>query len=195
MSARCMAVLLTVSFWLPGCVYAQSLERFALTAQEVAGTLSGHGIQIADSQVSLPAKVVATKAHPVLDVLSIASLGLRWSEGRSESHSLVKIGCHEPGTCLPFYAIVNWPEGTIDAGSASSLPGSASAKLKANAPVAIRAGAHALLEMDDNRSHIEVAVISLQNGNAGDKIRVATPDRKQTYTAEVIGANLLKGSY
>jgi len=52
-----------------------------------------------------------------------------------------------------------------------------------------------MLEMDDNRSHIQVSVISLENGNAGDKIRVSSPDRKQVYTAEVIDANLLKRSY
>ena len=195
MSARCMAVLLTALFWLPACARAQSQVRFSLTAHEVARTLSDHGVQVADSQVSILAKVVAAKPLPVLDVLSVASLGERWSAGHSESHSLVKIGCHQPGTCLPFYAIVSWPEGTLDSGRADTLPASASARLNTNVPIAIRAGANAILEMNDKRSHVQVAVISLQDGKAGEKIRVASTDRKQTYTAEVIGANLLKGSY
>jgi flagella basal body P-ring formation protein FlgA len=59
----------------------------------------------------------------------------------------------------------------------------------------MRVGTHAMLEMDDQRSHVKVSVISLENGNAGDRIRVSSPDRKQVYTAEVIGANLLKRSY
>ena len=151
MTARYMAVLLTASFWLPGCALAQSQERFPLSAHQVAGTLSDHGIKIADSQVSLLAKVVATKPLPVLDVLSVASLGERWSAGRSESHSLVKIGCHEPGTCLPFYAIVNWVGGTVGPVRSGALPASASSRLKANLPIAIQTGAHAILEMDDNR--------------------------------------------
>jgi len=49
--------------------------------------------------------------------------------------------------------------------------------------------------MDDGRSHIQVAVISLENGIAGHRIRVASPDHKQIYVAEVVGANLLKRSY
>jgi flagella basal body P-ring formation protein FlgA len=59
----------------------------------------------------------------------------------------------------------------------------------------MRAGAHATLVMDDARSHIQVAVISLENGIAGHRIRVASLDHKQVYVAEVVSANLLKRSF
>jgi hypothetical protein len=190
-----MAVLLGVLFGLPGWAHAQPQERFPLTAQLIAKTLSDQGMHIAESQVSLLAKVVATETHPILDIMSVASLGKRWSQGNSESHSLVKIGCHQPGTCLPFYAIVNWPEETVKASGVVALPGSASAWPKAIPVMTMRAGTHAMLEMDDERSHVQVSVISLQSGNTGDRIRVASPDRKQTYTAEVVSTNLLKRSY
>jgi flagella basal body P-ring formation protein FlgA len=83
--------------------------------------------------------------------------------------------------------------------SVSGAPGTPVALLKLragkNLAITMRSGTHAVLQMDDNRSHVQIAVISLQDGSAGDRIRVASPDRKQIFTAEVIGANLLKRSY
>ena len=49
--------------------------------------------------------------------------------------------------------------------------------------------------MDDARAHVELSVVSLENGAAGHKIRVATPDHKQVYLAEVVSANRLKRSF
>jgi hypothetical protein len=61
--------------------------------------------------------------------------------------------------------------------------------------ITMRAGTHATLVMDDNRSHIQVAVISLENGLVGHRIHVASPDHKQTYVGEVVNARLLRGSF
>ena len=100
--------------------------------------------------------------------------------------------------CLPFYAIV-----TLQESAARSAIGIASVSpldvigtaLKPKIVITIRAGAHATLVMDDGRSHIQVAVISLENGIIGQRIRVASPDHKQVYVAEVISVNLLKRSF
>jgi hypothetical protein len=196
MRARCIAVFILLAMGFSGWAQSQSQDCFALNPQQVARALSDRGMQIAQDHISLLANVVATEPHPVLDVLSFESLGIRWSSGHAEAHSLVKLGCHLPGKCLPFYAIVSWPEGTTAPGGGAGTPfASANNKLKANAAITMRVGTHAMLEMDDQRSHVKVSVISLENGNAGDRIRVSSPDRKQVYTAEVIGANLLKRSY
>lgn len=195
MIARCAAVLILLATGFSGRAQSQSQDCFGLSAQQVARTLSDRGMQIAEDRVSLLAKVVATEPHPVLDVLSFEPLGVRWTSGHAESHSLIKLGCHVPGTCLPFYALVEWPEGTTAPAGAGAPFASANNRLRAKAAITMRVGTHATLEMDDNRSHIQVTVISLENGNAGDKIRVSSPDRKQVYTAEVIDANLLKRSY
>ena len=61
--------------------------------------------------------------------------------------------------------------------------------------ITMRAGTHATLVMDDDRSHIQVAVISLENGMAGHRIRVSSPDHKQVYFGEVVNARLLRGSF
>ena len=180
---------------LPG--WGQSQDHFALTAQQVAQAVSGKGIEIAGEQISLLAKVVATEQNPQLDVLAVEPLSDRWSGQHSEARTLVKLGCHLPGTCLPFYAIVSWPQGTDGSATAGSgnLVAAGSALLKPKAAITMRAGAHATLVMDDDRSHIQIAVITLESGMVGHKIRVASPDHKQIYYGEVISANLLKRSF
>jgi hypothetical protein len=155
----------------------------------VVQTLSEKGIKVTDEQVFLLAKVVASQPNPQLDILKIGTLNDRRSTKDSSAQSWFRVTCHEPGICVPFYAVVSWP-GTLGA--------SASAKnllLKPVVAITMRVGAHATLVMDDNRSHIQIAVISLENGIAGHEIRVASADHKQVYVAEVVSAHLLKRSF
>jgi hypothetical protein len=201
MTARWIAISLTAAMGLPAGAQSPSRHRYTLTAGQVARavtrTFSERRIEIADAQVTLLTKVVATDPDPVLDISSVAPLGDRRSAGQSETCSKVKLVCRRPGTCLPFYAIVSWPAETAERANTApnASPAVASAVLKPNSEITMRAGAHATLVLDDNRSHIQVAVISLENGIAGHRIRVASPDRKQVYVAEIVSANLLKGSF
>jgi hypothetical protein len=107
------------------------------------------------------------------------------------------MACHLSGRCLPFYAVVRWPQKAADSAANSSgvFRPFGDLVLKQNGAFTIRSGAHATLVMDEERAHIEVAVISLENGMAGQKIRVASPNHKQVYVAEVVSANLLKRSF
>jgi hypothetical protein len=188
-----MSALLLAAVSLPG--WGQN--RFALTTSQVAQTLSAGGIETTDEQVSLLAQVVATQPAPMLDVLSVEPLGGRLGVRHPDTRSLVKLACHQPGTCLPFYAIVNWPEGAVvpASGALGASLFAKSAASKTNGSVTMRAGTHATMVMDDSRSHIQVAVVTLESGIAGKKIRVASPDHKQVYVAEVVSANQLKRSY
>lgn len=197
MTTRWMPALLMVAIGLPGWAHSHSQAQghFSIMAHQVAQTLSGDGIATQDEQVSLLANVVATEPSPALEVLSIDQLVDRSSGKRRESRSLVKLGCRLPGTCLPFYSIVSRPEADSAAGVTNVAPAIRSAALKPNSGIVIRAGAHATLVMDDARSHVEVTVVSLENGIAGHTIHVASPDHKQIYIAEVISANLLKRSF
>jgi hypothetical protein len=189
--------MLMAAISLPGWGQSKPQDRFPLAAHLVAQSLSVNGIQIADQQVTLLAQVVATEPNPALDILSVAPLGDQFSSKHSEAHSLVKLACHLPGRCLPFYAIVSRPEGT--AGRATGSSGAPAAygngALKPNAEFTIKAGAHATMVMDDDRAHIQVAVITLENGITGHRIRVASPDHKQIYIAEVVSASLLRRSF
>jgi hypothetical protein len=195
-TVKWMPIMFMVATSLCSWGQSQPRQRFALTVSQIAQTLSAGGIQVADQQVSLPAKIVATQPNPALDVLSVKPLDERLAGPHVEGSSLVRMACHQPDACLPFYAIVRWPEGpsgrATDPFSTFSVSGSRG--IRPHGAVTMRAGTHAMLVMDDGRSHIEVAVVSLESGMAGQKIRVASPDRKQVYEAEVVSASLLKRS-
>jgi hypothetical protein len=193
MTSKWIAVLSIAAMSLTGWSQSQLQDSFALTADQVAQSVSKGGIEVAGDQVFLLANVVAKVPYPALDVLSVEPLGDKWFGGRSGTHSWVKLGCHLPGECLPFYAVVSWPQ--EPAGRATHQSIASPAALKPKKVITMRAGTHATMLMDDDRSHIQIAVISLENGIAGHSIRVTSPDHKQVYVAEVVNASLLRKSY
>jgi hypothetical protein len=193
MTSKWIAVLSIAAMSLTGWSQFQLQDSFALTADQVAQSVSKGGIEVAGDQVFLLANVVAKVPYPALDVLSVEPLGDKWFGGRSGTHSWVKLGCHLPGECLPFYAVVSWPQ--EPAGRATHQSIASPAALKPKKVITMRAGTHATMLMDDDRSHIQIAVISLENGIAGHSIRVTSPDHKQVYVAEVVNASLLRKSY
>src|ERR1700733_9704052 len=166
---------------------SQSQDRFSLTAAQVALALSASSMPTAAEQVSLLTRVVATEPQPVLDVLSVEALGNRPIAEHPGVRLRVKLACHIRAKCLPFYAIVNSPPSTAEAVNALSR--------SAHSEIAMKAGTHATLMMDDQRSHIQVAVVSLENGMVGHRIHVASLDHKQTYVAEVVNDHVLRGSF
>jgi hypothetical protein len=193
------------AFWIPlllmnglcGPGWGQSgpPPHFALTASQIARVLSERGVPTDDKQVSLPAAVVAAQPDPTLEVMAIEKLGSAESGEHQPIRYRVKMACRIAEKCLPFYAIVTWPEGTAWTSIIASSPTSATGTLPSNPEVLMPAGAHATLVMDDQRSHIQVSVISLENGIVGHKIRVASLDHKQFYVGEVVSSTLLKGSF
>lgn len=174
-------------------------KHYALTAGQVAHSLartfSDRGITISDAQVSLPAAVIASDPEPALEVRSIEPLGHLATNHTGEVSSAVKLACHEPSACLPFYAIVSLPQETsLTAQAVATRRDVAMRGQKVRPEITIKAGAHATLVLEDNATHIQMSVVTLENGAAGQTIRVASPDHKQTYTAEVVSAEVLKGS-
>jgi len=192
MKARWIPFFLMAAMGVPARGQSQSHDRFALTASQVALAISLSGMQTTPEHVSLLTRVVATEPAPVLDVLSVETLGKGFLTENSGVRLRVKLACRIPGKCLPFYAIVSsipstaWP---------TSIGSNVPASSNANNEVTMKAGTHATLLMDDQRSHIQIAVISLENGMVGHRIHVASPDHKQTYVGEVVNARLLRGSF
>jgi hypothetical protein len=146
--------------------------------------------------VTLLARVVSSEPGPELEVLTIEPRKLLKSEAPVEASYMVKLGCQTESACLPFYAVVSQREATAGSliGSTSLVSASRSAKLKPDA-MTIHAGAHAVLLMDDGNAQIEVAVVSLESGAAGNKIHVTSLDHKQVYLAKVVSATLLTRSF
>lgn len=181
MKARWAPSLLMAAIGMPGRGQSPSPDRFALTPAQVARALCASGQRTSADQVSLPAHVVANDPDPVLDVLSVDPPG----KTQPTQPSRVRLACHVAAQCLPFYALVS---------GASSNPFHAAAT-PAKSEFTMPAGTHAILVMDDARSHIQITVISLENGMAGHRIRVSSIDHKQVYIGEVVSPSLLKGSF
>jgi hypothetical protein len=178
---------------LAGAQDTQSQDRFVITTEQVAQALISAGVAATAAQVSLPGRVVTLGHDPELDILSVHPLGKREPTQTSPVRSLVRLGCHEPHTCLPFYVTVKGIDpatATVAISSPSHTPAKAP-----RSDFTMPLGTRATLIMDDHRSQIQVEVISLENGMAGKWIRVASPDHKQVYRGEVVNANLLRGTF
>jgi len=128
-------------------------------------------------RVSLLTRVVATEPEPVLDVLSVETLGKELRD-QAGVRWRVKLSCHVAGEML---AVLRHRE-FASFGSRVREPCGAltSTAWSGHSEITMKAGAHATLMIDDQRSHIQVAVISLENGIVGHRIHVASLDHKQT---------------
>jgi len=192
MRAKRIPLLLFAALSMPGLGRAQVQDRFVLTPAQVAHALQETGRNIDAGQVTLPARVVASVPSPALDIVAIQPAVQSRLIPHPTARALVRLACRQPGDCLPFYALVR---GLEPAAVTSASKPSRVAVNPQRAQFTMPAGTRATLVMDDNRSHIEVSVISLQNGMAGHWIRVASRDHKQIYYAEIVNANLLRGAF
>lgn len=167
----------------------QSPQRFPISAQLVAQAISGTGVPVQESQVSLLANVVSSVPDPALEIREAETFA-----DHANGQSRVKLACTQPGVCVPFYVVVSLPSSAASGKPLEQAMTAPPPQLKSSGAVTMRAGTHARLLIDDGRMHIEISVIALESGAVGHRIRVASPDHKQFYEAEVVSANVLKGS-
>jgi hypothetical protein len=169
-------------------------ETYPIGTSQAVAALSAKGIAVPGEDVSMTANVVASQPHPALEVLAAGSIsGSEVSQRASGSRFWVKLGCQVAGVCLPFYALVTLP--AVDVSPwIDGLRSMASASAKPKISFAVQAGARATLILEDGRSRVEMPVVALERGVIGSEIRVATPDRKNSYRVTVVGPGLLKGS-
>jgi hypothetical protein len=168
---------------------APASGRSAITPAQIAVAISAAGLQIGTDQVVLLSDVVATTATPRLKVESIEP----WGDGRMR----VRVECAASEQCLPFYVAVRFGQ------DSSSRPGIAVSGVSSTEAVrtpadpksiVVRAGAPATLLLDGAHVHIRIAVVCLENGAAGQTIRVSSKDHRQTYSAKVIDEAVLRAS-
>jgi hypothetical protein len=161
----------------------------AITPAQIAAAIRAAGMQIGADQIVLLTDVVATTASPRLKVESIEP----WGDGRMR----VRVACAASEQCLPFYVAIRVGQ---DASSRPAMAASDSSPTEALGvridakSFVVRAGATATLLLDGAHVHIRIAVVCLENGAAGQTIRVASKDRRQTYTAKVIDEAVLRAS-
>jgi hypothetical protein len=193
MTARWIQLLLMAALGVTCQAPCQLQTHFPLTAAQVALAVSASGMPTTAGHVSLLTRVVATDPEPVLDVLSVETLGKGPLAGNPDVRLRIKLACHVAAKCLPFYAILSSTSSSAGLANASSTPGSAI--WNPHSEITMKVGTHATLMLDDQRSHIQVTVVSLENGIVGHRIHVASPDHKQTYVAVVVNDHLLRGSF
>jgi len=181
-------VLLTTT----ACAYVPP-ARFPVTSDQVVAAMRDRQLPIEGLRVIMPTSITASLDHPSLEIESMTLL--------SPHTAQLKVSCREPGVCLAFYVSATWPAQsvavTMPPGLGHTIVQAGEAKLERAATRSeptLRAGSQATLLFEGDRLHIRMRVVCLQGGATGDKVRVSTPDRKQTFTAEILGPTLLKGS-
>jgi hypothetical protein len=164
---------------------ASQSERFSITRDQVANAIDGAGMQVSAGQVTLLSNMVSTTGKPALKVESIE----RWGDRKM----MVRLECANPGECLPF--IVTVPLSGAAQGRLALSPRLQSVSLFANPrePDTIRAGSTAVLFLEGQHVHIQMSVVCLENGSIGQRIRVATRDRRLIFTAEIVSDTTLRG--
>jgi Chaperone for flagella basal body P-ring formation len=160
----------------------------SITTQQVATAINGMGMKVAPEQVTLLADVVASTSTPNLKVESME----HWGADRMR----VRLNCANHEDCLPFYVSIKIQSGMGQSAAEVALPLRAPAALPGVDvhPPVVRAGSPATLVLEGDHVHIKVAVVCLENGVAGQKIRVMTADHTKTFTALVVDNTVLRGS-
>jgi hypothetical protein len=179
--------------------------RFAIDALQVTRAMDAASLPTEGVEVKLAAPVTSSVANATVEVESVSTIG---------PHAVrMRLACSDHAQCLPFFVAATFPD-AIDvtklhgvrpspfAGSQSSREGNQASSsdggvkfTSASDPARMRAGAPATLELDEDKIHIRLEVICLQGGASGSRVRVASLDHKQIYTAQVVTPTLLKGEF
>lgn len=180
----CLIVLLSAEWALAG---SSETAVHHITRDEVAQALAHAGIAIDSNSVSLAASVVASKANPEMDVSNLQLI--RTGVGQT---LWVRLACRRSGDCLPFYASLSWNDSVLKLPIESRFVPS-NLGLNSGSASTVSSGERMIMVIPSSRSRIQLSVVTLQRGNIGQIIRVATPDHKQFYQAEIIDATLVRG--
>jgi hypothetical protein len=185
--SKLAVVLLTMT----ACACAAP-ARFPVTSDQVIAAMRDRQLPIEGLHVNMPTAITASMENPSLEIQSMTLL---------TSHTAqLKVSCREHGVCLAFYVSAAWPAQSAAVilppglGHTVVQTGESKQERATRSEPTLRAGSQAFLLFEGDRLHIRLRVFCEQSGVTGDKVRVTTPDHKQTYTAEIVSATLLKGS-
>lgn len=168
---------------------AAAPARASITAEQVAAAISASAMAVSPEQVTLLTEVVSKSNSPELTVQSIESWG---------SHRIkVRLGCADHEDCLPFYVAVHFDSesGGHPAAAHTEEPSSVDSRASQGSQAfVLRAGSRAILLIDGGHVHVRLNVVCLENGAAGQRIRVECKDPRQTYVAKVMDGAVVRGS-
>ena len=157
---------------------------FVVSPGQVAHALGEAGVAAPAERIEFLSQVRTRHANEDLRLISVAE----WQEGTLKA----EMGCAERRDCLPFYVLVR------DTAISPDLLNGRQAKSAEATPASpkmhdVHKGDAAILFFESNDSRITMRVICMQNGDRGERIRVASADRKHFYQAEIIEPGLVKG--
>lgn len=177
--------------WISICMVCScwaAVGRYPITSMQVSQAIGNAGTPVSPGAVSLLSDVVASTPTPHLRVQSV--------ERAAGDQLMVRISCETPEQCLPFMVSLRSTSETAARLAGLLSPASASARTATGVTrdqMAIRNGAQAVLLLDGKHVHIQIPVVTLENGAVGQRIRVTEKDRRQTYMAVVVNSGLLQG--
>ena len=157
-------------------------SRSTISPAHVAEAITQAGMNVRADQVEILSAVGSAHSDARLDVVRIARL--------NKDSLKVRMRCETNSECLPFYVLLHGKT-TEEISGLKRLLEKAPAAPKATRPV-VRGGESATLIVQTRDMQMTLPVICLQNGRLGERIKVASPDRKRTFNAEVVKAGLVR---
>jgi len=169
---------------IPGALGQTDVVPTVSSAQRVVDALAIVGIAAGPEQIDFLSGIRGTGERPRVRVASVTD--------SLAGTVKVKLRCEANHGCLPFYVLVHGLRSVnaIDSETHTATPSAESAL-----PMVIRGGDHATLILESPDSRMRFPVICLQSGVRGQRVRVASPDHKRFYEAEVVAPGMLKGSF
>jgi hypothetical protein len=156
----------------------------ALSAQQVVAAIRTGGISASPDRIEFLSGTGSVSESANLQFVSVTN-------GNAGTVK-VKLRCQDRHECLPFYVLLHG----ADSVNGQKLGVRSGPVIQAGSPQnVVHNGDHATLVIETADSRIKLAVICMESGVPGQKIRVASPDRKHFYDAEIATAGLLKGSF
>lgn len=164
--------------------------REAITPEQIAAAINRAGVTVSAKQVTLLTEVLARTNSPVLRVQSMEPL--------SDHRMKVRLNCPNVAECVPFYVTIRTSdEGPAQPSSFAPVKLQPPARLTPSeteaGPLVLRSGSSATLLLEGDHMSIQLPVVCLESGAIGQTIRVASRDRRQTYTARVFDGGTLRG--
>lgn len=166
---------------------ANAAERYLISADCVAATISQAGVEVSPDQIAFLAGVVATRQTPALKLRSVQKL--------DSDRLLARMECANDQECLPFFVHIQVGQGSEAQLAAISKAVSAlqPATAPGAGPVVVHSGSAVTLMLDGDHVHIRIPAVCLQSGTPGQVIRVSDANRRLIYSALVVDASAVKG--
>ena len=174
--------ILVLGIAMPLATGQTTVARTAVSAHRVADAMGRAGVAVDPRQIEFLSGESNLGDSATVQVLSVTH--------RTAGDSKVKLRCRDNHQCLPFYVLVHGLDKVLVESRAVLAVRVAAASSPQNL---VRNGERATLVLESADSRMSLPVVCLQSGVRGQTIRVASPDHKHFFNAEITSAGTLRG--